>query len=718
MNRPDFAEVERLIGLLSELDTGFAGLFEKTERMKMEAREAGKAWLLHASTDSLSGISLEELEASMRAQQLKALKDAGYHNLKDLYQVPDAELLSIPGVGEKTVAVIRAAQDEFLRVLAKRKGIVLDPAAQDALTRDLITKLCFFLQADRIRKDAEAIRQELPAEIKNRIEKVKLRNGFRWFFSRKSTKEDTILGIASLLQFLKSPLYTRAVHFLSAFQKLGEIDEDQAVEDFTKNSAAYYALLESLSLSRVPESFVYHSIPAKLAAEIREEPLELESFHGNLRAYQDFGTRYILHQKRVLLGDEMGLGKTIQAIAAMTHLDRAAPGCHFLVVCPASVMINWCREIRRFSDLPAALIHGENRDREFARWKEKGGAAVTSYEGMDRIVGEIDRKMSLSLFVVDEAHYIKNPEAKRSRNIHRLDEESERILLMTGTPLENRVDEMCELIGFIRPDLSGEIRKNALLRNLPEFKELLAPAYLRRLREQVLPELPPLTVEDEWCEMTKEDRESYIREVEARQFMAMRRVSFLQEDMGSSAKAGRLRELCQAALDEGRKVVVYSGFLEIIRKAEAVLSDLEPGVITGSIPIPERQRILDRFSETSASGGGVLICQIQAGGTGLNLQAASVVIFCEPQIKPSLTRQATSRVYRMGQLKNVLIFHLLCENSIDEAIQKLSEGKEKEFDLFAEESALAEAADSMPDSEWIRDIVEKERQKYLPALVQ
>ena len=113
----------------------------------------------------------------------------------------------------------------------------------------------------------------------------------------------------------------------------------------------------------------------------------------------------------------------------------------------------------------------------------------------------------------------------------------------------------------------------------------------------------------------------------------------------------------------------------------------------------------------------MLVCQVQAGGTGLNIQAAGIVIFCEPQIKPSLTWQALSRVYRMGQVQNVLVYHLLCENTVDEAVREILARKEEEFDLFAQESSIADAADGLTEKEWIADIVEAERRKYLPAVL-
>ena len=320
------------------------------------------------------------------------------------------------------------------------------------------------------------------------------------------------------------------------------------------------------------------------------------------------------------------------------------------------------------------------------------------------------------LTYADEAHYMKNPEAKRTKRIRLLGDEADRIVLMTGTPLENRVSEMCELIQFVRPDLAGELRVQEAVGNLTAFREMLAPVYLRRKREQVLAELPPITESEEWCAMTPSDLIAYEAAVSEGNFMAMRRVSFLQEDLTASAKGTRLRQLCEELSAEGRKTVVFSYFRESVRRAELLLKDHGAFVLTGSTPAEERQQLLDAFAD--APEGSVLIAQIQAGGTGLNLQSASAVIFLEPQIKPSLTNQAVSRVYRMGQNRSVLVCHLLCEQTVDEAVRELVKPKQDAFDLYADESAMAEAEDRLADREWVSRVVEEQRRRYLPAVVQ
>jgi SNF2 family DNA or RNA helicase len=226
----------------------------------------------------------------------------------------------------------------------------------------------------------------------------------------------------------------------------------------------------------------------------------------------------------------------------------------------------------------------------------------------------------------------------------------------------------------------------------------------------VLEELPPIEEMREWCALTDMDRVYYAQAVTEKNFNVMRRVSFLQGDLETSSKALRLLEICKDAKEDGRKVIIYSFFRETIDKVQQLLGEECIGVITGSTEIPARQGMIDKLKDAPA--GSVLVCQIQAGGTGLNIQVASVVIFCEPQIKPSLTNQAISRVYRMGQVRNVLIYHLLCENTVDEAMVMMLERKQQEFDAYADESALANALDELVDKDWIQKLIEAENEKY------
>ncbi|MDE7216065.1 MAG: DEAD/DEAH box helicase, partial [Clostridia bacterium] len=412
--------------------------------------------------------------------------------------------------------------------------------------------------------------------------------------------------------------------------------------------------------------------------------------------------KYILHQKKVLLGDEMGLGKTIQAIAAMVSL-RNSGATHFLVVCPASVLSNWRREIAKHSDLNAIKIHGDDRNAQLKLWLKEGGVGITTYE--TTAFFKLEETFSYSMLVVDEAHYIKNPETKRSINTKKLCKRAERILFMTGTALENDVDEMINLISILQPALTSQIQGFAFMSSAPQFRLKIAPVYYRRKREDVLTELPELIQSEEWCEMNSEEEELYENAVLEKKYVEARRVSWNVPDLKNSSKANRLLEIVEEAEKDNRKVIVFSFFLDTIRKIYMLLGDKCLNPINGSVPPQRRQEILDEFDASPA--GSVLLAQIQSGGTGLNIQAASVVVICEPQFKPSTENQAISRAYRMGQSRNVLVYRLLCEDSVDEKITDTLEQKQAIFDAFADKSVSAEQSLEIDDNSF-GDIMEKE----------
>ncbi len=175
--------------------------------------------------------------------------------------------------------------------------------------------------------------------------------------------------------------------------------------DFELRSAEYYSLLAELSGSGPDRDAAEGFLPAGIADRVRALRLDDARLRVSLRGYQSFGARFALAQKRVILGDEMGLGKTVQAIAALAHLAARGER-HFLVVCPASVLINWDREIRARSTLRPLPVHGPERLEVFAEWVAKGGVALTTFDALRTLPEE---GLALSMLVVDEAHFVKIP---------------------------------------------------------------------------------------------------------------------------------------------------------------------------------------------------------------------------------------------------------------------------------------------------------------------
>lgn len=272
----------------------------------------------------------------------------------------------------------------------------------------------------------------------------------------------------------------------------------------------------------------------------------------------------------------------------------------------------------------------------------RAAPGVTTYETLQRL--PLEGLEHLDLLIADEAHYVKNPEARRTAALTALAQKAERVLYLTGTPLENRVEEMCFLLSTLSPETAAKARELSDMAGAEPFRQAIAPVYLRRRREDVLTELPELTEVEDWCEQTPAEAEVYRQAVQAGSFMAMRQAGWSSTDTG---KARRLLELCEDAEEDGRRVLIFTFFRDTMAQVRRLLGDRCPGEIHGGVSPEERQRILDEFAHSPA--GTALCCQVTAGGVGLNIQAASLVIFCEPQLKPSTETQAISRAYRMDR---------------------------------------------------------------------
>ena len=229
-------------------------------------------------------------------------------------------------------------------------------------------------------------------------------------------------------------------------------------------------------------------------------------------------------------------------------------------------------------------------------------------------------------------------------------------------------------------------------------------------------ELPDLIEKEQWCVLNEQEQRAYYDAVMSENFMAIRQVSWQTASLKDSSKAARLLELCDQAKEQQRKVIVFSFFRTTLQKVAELLGPrcMEP--ITGSISPQRRQEIVDEF--TKAEDGAVLVSQVQAGGTGLNIQSASVVIFCEPQIKPSIENQAISRAYRMGQVRDVLVYRLLADDTVDEQIMELLRNKQNLFDTFADESVVGTESLKPGEQDWINRMVEAEKQRLQQSRAQ
>ena len=703
--RPDSGAVKAMMEAAARIDGKLQQVCASEEPQRRAAQEAARRLYDDRIRETLEQMDVEHLNKGKQGIRVGLLRSNGVETVWQASRMSFQQICDIDGLGEQSALKI---QDIVKQIIQNTKDTIRirirmeDPGQVDD---DLIRALYIRIHARPLRERGKALYEANHDGLQQELALAKKGlSGLGWMFRSKGAKQQITQAVSGLQARLEGEFGSGLL--LDSWVEVDNASAEACWKDYETNAPAYYAELENLGLNWEKQDTA-GGLPAQLAAEIEAQVLDLKYLKATLRSYQTFGTKYIIHQKKTLLGDEMGLGKTVQAIAAMAAL--AAEGkSHFMVVCPASVLINWCREIQKFSTLEVTKVHGKDEE-ALLHWRENGGVAVTTYESISRFV--LPEKFAISMVVVDEAHYVKNPDTQRTKALRKLLKKTDYTLFMSGTPLENRVEEMCFLVSCLQPDIARELEGVKFLSTAEQFRQQLAPVYLRRTRDDVLQELPELTEKEQWCILGEQEQKAYREAVLSENFMAIRQVSWQVGDLKDSSKAVRLLELCDQAREQGRKVIVFSFFRTTLRKVTELLGErcMEP--ITGSISPQRRQEIVDEFAK--AQEGAVLVSQVQAGGTGLNIQSASVIIFCEPQIKPSIENQAISRAYRMGQVRDVLVYRLLADDTIDEQIMQLLKNKQLQFDSFADESVVGEESLKPAESDWISRMVEEEKNRLL-----
>lgn len=661
-----------------------------SDRRAAEARKAAEAVRVGDVARALRAMDLEVLrKASPDRIRVTTLEANGLHNVWDVLQFQlHRDLASVPRLGQSSAVSIAQAALRLHEAVREETPVRIDVKRKSAATLALLESL----------RSWDVARSFKPSD-----DEISLSRVLRGIFENDGKSYSRILVATRDRKQEPPPSLQDALESLLE-KAVAPGHNDDIWMDFLSRPADYFGMLTELGFMTEDEKKMHGDLPEEIVEAVRAKELDRNYLTASLRAYQSFGARFALVQQKVVLGDEMGLGKTVEALAMFTHL-RAKGESHFLVVCPAAVVTNWIRETTKHTRLSATRLHGPLVERKYAlkTWTRIGGVAVTTYDMLPWVLRHLDVDLTCAVF--DEAHYIKNPLAKRSVAAAEIMDSLRYAVLMTGTPLENSVQEFRNLIGYIRPDLS----EGAPEFLASKFRKHVAPAYLRRNQEDVLTELPELVEIEEWLDMSTADENAYRQAVEAGQFMLMRRAAMLTPH---SHKVARLKEIVEEAESNGRRVIVYSYFREVLQEVSQVLRGDVFGPITGSTPAAHRQALVDRFSQ--ARHGSVLVAQITAGGVGLNIQSASVVVICEPQLKPTLESQAIARAHRMGQVHTVQVHRLLTENSVDERIRDILETKRQLFDEFARDSVIARQAPDAVDIsevELARIVVAAERER-------
>lgn len=640
----------------------------------------------------LGAIPLERLRDTTGGRlRLDPLMKAGYRTLADVVDAQPYRLQTIPGIGPQTAGQVVAAARRIAEKIAEDVPVRLDPELRSDEQTELLRTLRRFGAAERAaaphREDLSAVTPEM-----DRLASMAAPTGsrFKMFFLSSRRKTEGLQALAALSALMARPEIRNlassvAEGLRSSLQK--DLNGDGLWSDFLANASDYFT---SLSVLGELDSDVHAAegfAPEEIVAKVNQQQLDLKALRVSLRGYQAFGAKFALVQQRTIIGDEMGLGKTIEALASIGHLSSLGKT-HFLVVCPASVLVNWIQEIDRRTSLRSWRVHGSERDRNLGRWGARGGIAVTTYDSLRTLV--LPGQLQIDMLVADEAHYVKNPGARRSQALVLWMEVAERVVFLTGTPMENKPEEFRNLVRYLQPAVAKGLNGIDHVAGAVAFRKAVAPAYLRRNQADVLTELPELLEAEDWVQLTGRDLDEYKAAVEGGNFADLRRAAYRAGAAEHSSKLARLMDIVDESAANGWKVVVFSYFLEVLEIVKQSIGSAALHPLTGSVRPTERQELVDRF--TAIDGHAVLVSQIQAGGVGLNLQAASVVILTEPQWKPSVEKQAVGRAFRMGQVRRVHVHRLLAMDSVDQHMVEILQRKGALFDAFVRDSALKDAS--------------------------
>jgi len=449
------------------------------------------------------------------------------------------------------------------------------------------------------------------------------------------------------------------------------------------------------------------------------------TFHGELRAYQRDGLDFLAFTSTLgsgaVLADDMGLGKTVQTLAWLERLRLAGnTGGPALVVCPVSVVHNWLNEAARFAPKMRVAVLSSGRERHELR-EGDFDLFITNY-ALLRIDAEHWSKTELGALILDEAQNVKNPDAAVSKSVRSI--AARHRLALTGTPLENRTRDLWSIVECVSPGYFGtrkrfeeRFERTATVADADRrlLSAKLRPLMLRRRKSEVAPDLPARTEEVRRCELTAEQRRLYLVTLRASRRLvgelarkgaeskrariqilaALTRLRQICCHPGlvdpklagaGSAKFDLLMELLEPLVAEGHKVLVFSQFAQCIQLIAGELRrrDIQHFVLTGATQ--KRERVVAAFQECAEPA--VFLVSLKAGGTGLNLTAASYVVLFDPWWNPAVEAQAIDRTHRIGQTKSVMAYRLVAADTIEEKILELQRDKASLADAVVDDASF------------------------------
>lgn len=432
-----------------------------------------------------------------------------------------------------------------------------------------------------------------------------------------------------------------------------------------------------------------------------------------LYEFQNGGVAFLVERESALLGDDMGLGKTVQAIVALRLLVRTGCIRGALIICNRAIMHQWKKHLENWApDLVWYAVDGV-RERRSVFWEALAGksgmschALLATYETV-RQDQELLFAKPFDLVILDEVQRIKNQDIGITRAVRSLN--AKRRWGLSGTPLENRIEDLHSIFSFLRP---GLLRDTDFSPSVVRRK--IEPYFLRRRKEDVLKDLPPKVLQDQWLELTPAQRSAYERaeqegvielrsgtDITVQHVLALitrlKQICNFDPETGESAKAefvlSHLDEICEGE----DKVILFSQYVETLKILHNKMEKYQPLLYTGGLGDRQREEVIRSFKEDKTKQ--LLLLSLRAGGLGLDLPEANFVFHYDLWWNPAVQRQAEDRVHRIGQMKTVFVRRLLAANTIEERIEEILKRKAQLFDETIEGLADVDLKQSLTEEE-------------------
>ncbi|WWU73613.1 DEAD/DEAH box helicase [Clostridium baratii] len=491
------------------------------------------------------------------------------------------------------------------------------------------------------------------------------------------------------------------VQFLNLIEDLGldNINEDSI--EINKNKMVYInEKLKNRNLSFIRGGEILQEIVKKLLNKEYKRKLVPRKLNAELRNYQIAGFKWLNEITALgfggILADDMGLGKTIQVIAFLLSQKKTKS----IVITPTSLIYNWKDEFSRFAPtLKVLLVHGDKKSREKVLESYKKYDVILTTYGTLKNDEEHYNKLDFDYCIIDEAQNIKNHSAQATVCVKNI--KSRCNIALTGTPIENNLMELWSIFDFVMPGYlftKERFRERFIYSdNISELKELITPFILRRLKSDVLEELPSKIEKKYLVELDSKQKQiykSYVKEIKNKIETSKDNVnlfsyltklrelcldpSLVVEDyVGKSSKINVVKELVSDAILNGKKVLLFSQFTSVLKKIEKDFNKekVKYLYLDGATSAKDRIEKVKDFNENNDIN--VFLISLKAGGVGLNLTSASLVIHFDPWWNPAIEDQATDRAHRFGQKNNVEVIKLVAKDTIEEKIVLMQEDKKE-----------------------------------------